>query len=59
MKFENGESSLFLVNSRESKLIEARSKLLKLEVNYEKEKAFLMWSAGTTNLGIEMAANQQ
>ncbi|MEQ8711473.1 MAG: TolC family protein [Cyclobacteriaceae bacterium] len=59
MKFENGESSLFLVNSRESKLIEARSKLLKLEVNYEKEKAFLMWSAGTSNLGIELVATQQ
>ncbi|MEM8895717.1 MAG: TolC family protein [Bacteroidota bacterium] len=59
MKFENGESSLFLVNSRETKLIEARSKLLKLEVNYEKEKAFLMWSAGTTNLGINLASNQQ
>lgn len=58
MKFENGESSLFLVNSRESKLIEARSKLLKLKVNYEKEKAFLMWSAGTANLGIEMATTQ-
>ncbi len=51
-KFENGESSLFLVNSRESKLIEAQSKLLKLKVSYEKEKAFLMWSAGITDLGL-------
>lgn len=59
MKFNNGESSLFLVNSRESKLIEARSKLLKLNVNYEKEKAFLMWSAGTSNLGIDLATTQQ
>jgi outer membrane protein TolC len=45
-KLENGESSLFLVNAREAKLIEAQLKLLSLQTKYEQEKAALLWAAG-------------
>ncbi len=34
-KFENGESSLFLVNSRELKWLDARTKLIELRAKYE------------------------
>jgi outer membrane protein TolC len=45
-KFENGESSLFLINSRESKLIESRIKLASLISKYQKEKAGVYSAAG-------------
>lgn len=47
-KFNNGESSLFLVNSRESKLIEGRVKLVSLQSKYQKAQAYLLWAAGLT-----------
>lgn len=47
-KFNNGESSLFLVNSRESNLIETQVKLAEMEAKYEKSKAGLYWAAGKT-----------
>ncbi len=49
-KFEAGESSLFLINSRETKLIEAQVKLIDLHGKYEKEKAALIWAAGGGSL---------
>lgn len=45
-KFINGESSLFLVNSRESSLIDARIKLVEMESKYLKAKAGVYWAAG-------------
>lgn len=45
-KFRYGESSLFLINARESKLIEAQVKLLELEAKYFKTLAGLSWAAG-------------
>jgi len=45
-KFENGESSLFLVNSRQSKLIESQLKQASLKSKLQKEKALLYWAAG-------------
>jgi outer membrane protein TolC len=45
-KFENGESSLFLINSRESKLIEGKIKLAALISKYQKEKAGVYYAAG-------------
>jgi outer membrane protein TolC len=48
-KFAIGESSLFLVNSRENKLIEANLKLLKLQVELAKSAASLRWAAGLLN----------
>lgn len=46
LKFYNGESSLFLVNSRESKLIETAEKLVNLRVKYFKAKYSAEWAAG-------------
>jgi outer membrane protein TolC len=49
-KFEAGESSIFLINARETKLIEAQGKLIDLQGKYEKEKATLIWAAGQSTL---------
>lgn len=45
-KFGFGESSLFLINSRETKLIEAEVKLLELQNKFRKATAGVEWSAG-------------
>jgi outer membrane protein len=58
MKFDNGESSLFLVNTRETKYLESKSKLLKLKVNYEKEKFYLHWAAGNIDPVINEQSNR-
>ncbi|WP_276497676.1 TolC family protein [Pontibacter litorisediminis] len=47
IRFQNGESSLFLVNSREMKLMEAQAKLYSLLTKYAKARTFLYWSAGS------------
>ncbi|SOD92875.1 TolC family protein [Spirosoma fluviale] len=46
-KFEIGESSLFLVNSRESKLIDLEIKLEELRMKQQKAVAALWYAAGT------------
>ena len=45
-RFENGESSVFLINSREAKLLEARQKLAELQAKYAQTQATLRWAAG-------------
>lgn len=45
-KFRYGESSIFLLNSREQKLIAARLKLTKLLITYQKNRLGLVWSLG-------------
>ncbi len=45
-RFKVGESSMFLVNSRENKLIETQLKLIELQGKYQKSEAGLKWSAG-------------
>lgn len=45
-KFFNGESSLFLVNSRESSLLSSELKRIELQFKYAKTKAELIWAAG-------------
>lgn len=47
LKFKYGESSLFLINSRESKLIEAREKQLTTEAKLQKCKIKSWWLNGT------------
>ncbi|QJW92316.1 TolC family protein [Spirosoma taeanense] len=47
-KFELGESSLFLVNARESKLIDLRVKGEELKTKYQKAVAELYFVAGTS-----------
>ena len=49
-KFEFGESSIFLINTRETELLESRMKLLKLQTQYEKSKLELQYAAGVPNL---------
>jgi len=49
-KFEIGESNLFMVNSRENKMIEAKLKIAELKSKLEKSIALLYWSAGNFNL---------
>jgi outer membrane protein TolC len=49
IRFELGESSIFLVNSREQKLLEAQLKFLKLLADYQKQRMSLLWAAGLIN----------
>jgi outer membrane protein TolC len=46
LRFKNGESSLFVINSRENKLIEAAQKMVEIEVKYHKAYYAMQWSAG-------------
>jgi outer membrane protein TolC len=43
-EFRNGESSLFLINSRETKLIEAQAKLIETQAKYQKHVAALAFA---------------
>jgi outer membrane protein TolC len=45
-KFENGESSLFLVNARELKTIEAQQKEIELRSKVRKAEVDVRWAAG-------------
>lgn len=45
-KFAFGESSIFLINSREQKLIEAQLKLIKLQAEFHKNRNKVEWAAG-------------
>lgn len=46
MKLSQGESSLFLVNARENKLLEADQKLVELTLKYVKSYYAFNWAAG-------------
>jgi len=46
LRFTNGESSLFLVNTRENKVFEIQQKLIELQVKLLKAKYGLDWAAG-------------
>ncbi len=45
-RFENGESTLFLINARQAKLLEASQKLLDIYAKRGKAEAALYWAAG-------------
>jgi outer membrane protein TolC len=45
-KFTNGESSLFLVNARELKTLEAQQKLIDLQSKEQKAAASALWATG-------------
>lgn len=47
IKFRNGESSLFVVNSRENKLIESAQKLVELRIKYQKAYYATQWAGGS------------
>lgn len=46
MRFQNGESSLFLINSRENKVFELQQKLIDYKIKYLISIYKLQWSAG-------------
>ncbi|WP_188548459.1 TolC family protein [Hymenobacter qilianensis] len=46
IRFENGESSVFLLNSREASLVSGRIKLAELQAKYAQTQATLRWAAG-------------
>lgn len=46
LKFSQGESALFLINSRESKVIETQQKLVELQVKYLKALYAIEWASG-------------
>ena len=49
VRFKNGESSLFLINSRENKALESLEKLIENKVKLYKTIFALQWSAGLLN----------
>ncbi len=49
-RFAFGESSIFLINSREQKLIEAQLKLIKLQAEFHKNRNKVEWAAGRLGL---------
>ena len=50
LNLQNGESDLFKINIQQEKLIQAQEKLIKLQAEFEKQKAYLYWAAGTAPL---------
>ncbi|MDO7850842.1 TolC family protein [Hymenobacter convexus] len=51
-KFELGESTIFLINARETKLIDLRIKQESLRASYEKSRAELYYYAGTQAVAV-------
>jgi hypothetical protein len=45
-RFNNGESSLFLVNSRENKVIDYTEKTVELHLKFLKNRYAADWAAG-------------
>ena len=52
LNLANGESDLFKLNIQIDKLLEAQTKYLKLQAQYQKDVAELYWTAGIANLGL-------
>ncbi|MFD1141801.1 TolC family protein [Larkinella insperata] len=52
-KFDMGESSLFLINSRETKLIDLQVKQAELQSKYQKAVANLWYAAGTNTRALD------
>jgi outer membrane protein TolC len=46
LRFSNGESSLFMVNSRENKVIELQQKLAELRMKFFKANYAMQWASG-------------
>lgn len=53
LNMSNGESDNFKINIQMDKLIEAQSKLYKLQSTYQKDVATLYWAAGIGKLKME------
>jgi outer membrane protein TolC len=46
IRFQNGESSLFFINAREQKTLEAKQKLIELQAKSRKALSNVKWAAG-------------
>jgi len=46
LRFKNGESSLFILNTRENKVIESMQKIIELRIKYFKANYSLQWATG-------------
>jgi len=46
LKFSQGESSLFLINTREAKTLEMQQKLIELQLKYVKAFYSINWASG-------------
>ena len=46
LRFQSGESSLFLINARETKTLESLQKMVELKIKYHKTLNSLRWAAG-------------
>jgi outer membrane protein TolC len=49
IRFDNGESSVFLLNAREASLVNARVKQAELQAKFAQTQALLRWAAGGTD----------
>ncbi|PIB37181.1 hypothetical protein BFP72_18095 [Reichenbachiella sp. 5M10] len=52
-KFDNGESSVFLLNSRENKKLQGEIKLIELQAKYNRAIAELKWATGKLNEEVQ------
>ena len=48
LNLQNGESDLFKINIQQEKLLQAKEKVIKLQAEYRKQKAYLYWAAGVS-----------
>lgn len=46
LRFKNGESSLFILNTRENKVLESRQKVIELRTKFMKAMQATIWSTG-------------
>lgn len=53
-RFFSGESSLFLINARETKVLEARQKLIELQTKQAQAFIDLQWAAGTLQREVRL-----
>lgn len=53
-RFFSGESSLFLINTRENKVLEAQQKLIELQTKLAQARIDLQWAAGTLHSEVRL-----
>ncbi|MCV9387198.1 TolC family protein [Reichenbachiella ulvae] len=58
-KFENGESSVFLLNSRENKKLESELKLIELRAKYGQSIGELKWAAGVLHQEVSVVSSEE
>jgi outer membrane protein TolC len=52
LRFFSGESSLFLINTRENKVLEAQQKVIELQTKVAQARIDLQWAAGTLHRDV-------